>query len=175
LIWRFPFKDALAESSTTPVVVGDKLIVSSITLGTVALKLTTKDGKPAVEELWSNPKLTCYFSTPVAVGNELYLATGRLIPPASMTLNCVDAATGKERWKREKIGKYHTALLRTGDNKLLMHSDTGELTLIEPNPDAYRELCKAKICGETWAHPAISGGRVFVRDSKELICVPVGE
>ena len=36
-VWRFPFKDMLAESSTTPVQAGDTLIVSSITLGSVGL------------------------------------------------------------------------------------------------------------------------------------------
>lgn len=175
LVWRFPFKDAMSESSTTPVVVGDKLIVSSITLGTTALKLIAKDGKPAIEQLWDKPLLTCYFSTPVAVGDDIYLATGRMLPPASMTLHCVEAATGNVRWSQKNVGKYHTALLRTGDQKLLMHGDDGNLALIEPNPKEYRELRKAKICGETWAHPAIANGRVYVRDAKNLICVQVGE
>lgn len=175
LVWRYPFKDGLSESSTTPVVVGDKLIVSSITLGTTALKLIARDGKPAIEKLWDQPHLTCYFSTPVAVGDDIYLATGRMMPPASMTLHCVDVATGNVRWSQKNVGKYHTALLRTGDQKLLMHSDNGNLALIQPNPKEYQELCKAKICGETWAHPAIANGRVYVRDEKNLICVQVGE
>lgn len=175
LVWRFPFRDAMAESSTTPVVVGDRLLVSSIMQGTAALKLILKDGKPAVEKLWAQPDLTCYFSTPVAVGDSVYLATGRMSLPVSMTLHCVDVATGKIRWSQKNVGKYHTALLRTGDKKLLMHSDSGELSLIEPNPNEFRELCKAKICGETWAHPAIADGRVYVRDAKELICVQVGD
>jgi hypothetical protein len=74
-------------------------------------------------------------------------------------------------WEHKKVGKYHAALLRTGDNKLLMHSDSGELVLIDPDPKEYRELCRAKICGQTWAHPAIANGKLFVRDARELLCV----
>jgi outer membrane protein assembly factor BamB len=170
-VWRFPFSDTIAESSTTPIKVGDRLIASSITLGSVSLKLTEKDGKPAVEKEWANRELTCYFSTPAAVGDHLYMVTGSLLPGAGVTLQCVETATGKSVWEHKKVGKYHAALLRTGDNKLLMHSDSGELVLIDPDPKEYRELCRAKICGQTWAHPAIANGKLFVRDARELLCV----
>lgn len=171
LAWRFPFKDLLAESSTTPLKVGDRLIASSITLGSIALKLTMKDGKPAVEKDWENKSLSCYFSTPAVVGDHLYMVTGSLLPPPAVNLHCVEIATGKIVWTQKKVGKYHAALLRTADNKLLMHSDNGHLMLIDPTPKEYRELCKAKVCGETWAHPAIADGRIYVRDARELICL----
>src|SRR5262249_17739676 len=44
VFWQHPFKDRINESSTTPQKAGDLLIVSSVTLGTVALKLTDKRG-----------------------------------------------------------------------------------------------------------------------------------
>jgi outer membrane protein assembly factor BamB len=34
-------------------------------------------------------------------------------------------------------------------------------------------LARSKVCGPTWAHPALSDGRVYLRDDKELICVEV--
>lgn len=180
LLWRFPFKDLLSESSTTPVKVGDLLIASSVTLGSVGLKLTTADGKPAVEQAWKNPQLPCYFSTPVAVGKDhLYMVTGNLAaimrrqPQADLC--CVETASGKILWKKEKVGKYHAALLRTGDNKLLMHCDSGDLVLIDPDAKEYRELCRSKVCGDTWAHPALADGRLYVRDDKELICLKLAE
>jgi outer membrane protein assembly factor BamB len=179
LFWRYPFRDAINESSTTPLRVGDLIVASSVTLGSVGLKLGAKDGKPAVTEAWKNPALCCYFSTPVAVKDKyLYMVTGSLaaamLNKPESSLNCVEAATGKVLWTKPKVGKYHAALIRTGDDKLLMHSDTGELTMIDPDPKEYRELCRAKICGETWAHPALANGRLYVRDNKELICLQLG-
>ena len=37
-----------------------------------------------------------------------------------------------------------------------MHDDGGNLSLIKPDAAKYTELAKAKVCGFTWAHPALS-------------------
>ena len=87
------------------------------------------------------------------------------------TLRCIDAATGNELWSRDKVGEYHASLLRTGDNKLLLVEEPGDLVLLDPDPKKYRELARTKICGNTWAHPALANGRFYIRDAKELICV----
>jgi outer membrane protein assembly factor BamB len=180
LFWRFPLKDKLFESSTTPVRAGDLLLASSITYGSVGLRLKTKEGKPAADKVWKKDDLTCYFSTPVPVGKEhIYLVTGT--PPQGFgtkpeaTLRCIEAATGKGLWKRPKVGKYHASLLRTGDDKLLLMEEAGQLVLLDPSPKKYRELARAKVCGETWAHPALADGRLYVRDDKEVICLQLGK
>jgi outer membrane protein assembly factor BamB len=163
--------DKLAESSTTPVLAGDVMFASSITYGGVGLKLEspTKLG----EKLWHDENLTCYFSTPIAVGKELYVVAGTK-PPAlfnQATLHCLDLATGKKHWTGRKVGSYHASLLRTGDDKLLLLEEVGNLVLLDPTPKEYRELARAKICGNTWAHPALADGRLYVRDDRELVCV----
>jgi len=180
LFWRFPLKDKLFESSTTPVRAGDLLLASSITYGSVGLRLKTKEGKPAADKVWKKDDLTCYFSTPVPVGKEhIYLVTGT--PPQGFgtkpeaTLHCIEAATGMGLWKRPKVGKYHASLLRTGDDKLLLMEEAGQLVLLDPSPKKYHELARAKVCGETWAHPALADGRLYVRDDKEVICLQLGK
>ncbi len=177
VFWQFPFRDALSESSTTPIRAGDLLVASSVTQGAFGLKMTQSDGKPSVERLWKNDALTCYFSTPVVVGDDVYMVTGSASPlaKASASLRCVEARTGKERWLRPNVGHYHATLLRTGDGKILMMEDDGDLKLFEPDPKAYRELATMKLCGETWAHPALANGRFYIRDNKELLCVQLGE
>jgi outer membrane protein assembly factor BamB len=170
MIWEYPLVDKLQESSTTPVVAGDVLFASSVTFGGAALKLGKDDTGPTAKQLWVNPAYTCYFATPVAVGDHLYLVTGSLLAKQA-TLRCVETATGKQLWKRDNVGKYHASLLRTGDGKLLMLEEAGDLVLLQPDPKEYRELSRSKICGETWAHPALADGRLYVRDKKDLICV----
>jgi len=178
LYWEFGLVDKLFESSSTPEMAGGILIASSITYGSVGLKLETKE-KPAVSKLWFKEELNCYFSTPVGLGNEqLYIVTASKPQfgggASSATLRCVDPATGKEHWKRPNVGKYHASLLRTANQKILMLEEEGALVMIEPEVKGYREIARAKICGNTWAHPALSEGRIYIRDSKELICVQVG-
>jgi outer membrane protein assembly factor BamB len=178
LLWRFPLVDRLLESSTTPVLVGDLLLASSITYGSVGLRQEKKDGKPAVTEVWKNPDLTSYFTTPVPVGTEqIYFVQGTK-PPALVnraTLHCIEAGTGKDLWAQPKVvGQYHASLLRTGDNKLLMLEEAGNLVLLDPHPKEYRELARSKVCGETWAHPALANSRLYLRDAKELFCLQLG-
>jgi outer membrane protein assembly factor BamB len=171
--WDYPLVDKLMESSTTPAVAGDVLFGSSITAGGVGLRLTDGASGPQAVKLWEEPKYNCYFSTPVAVGDHFYVVTGTK-PPALVTkatLRCVEAATGRELWARDKVGKYHASLTRTGDNKLLMLEEEGDLVLLQPDPEGYRELARSHVCGTTWAHPAIADGRLYVRDGAELVCV----
>ncbi len=175
-LWAVPFKDKLNESSTTPVKVGGLIVASSVTAGSIAVDpaavVNDADAKPA----WKDEKLTCYFSTPVAVGKHLYMVNGAAtLTNPSITLRCVDAATGEVKWSKEKYGKYHAAIVRTGDDKLLILDDAGNLMLVEPSAEGYKELAKAKVCGPTWAHPAVADGRVFVRDEKELHCFKLGK
>ena len=42
-----------------------------------------------------------------------------------------------------------------------MFADTGHLTLVKADPAGYAELARAKVCGPTWAHPALVGGRLY--------------
>jgi outer membrane protein assembly factor BamB len=178
-VWKFPFKDALFESSTTPVRVGDLVFGSSITAGSVCLKVTEKEGKQSVETVWKDPQLTCYFSTPIPISKEhMLVVVGKIFPPQYATIHCIEIATGKKTWTKEKIGTYHASLLRLGDGKILMLNDSGSLKLLEPNTKEYKESASAKLFearGDAWAHPAFSNGKLYVRDAKELICFQLGE
>lgn len=175
-LWAVPFKDKLNESSTTPVVTGDLIVASSVTAGSVAYKLADLGSAEKPSPVWKNEALTCYFSTPVPVGKHLYMVTGAatLLKPA-IHLRCVEAATGKIVWTQENVGKYHAALTRTGDDKLLMLDDAGSLILLDPSPEKYRELARGTACGPTWAHPAIANGVIYVRDENELKAYKLGK
>lgn len=175
-LWAVPFKDKLNESSTTPVKAGDLIVASSVTAGSIAVDPAAVAKDADAKPVWAAEKLTCYFSTPVLVGKHLYMVNGAatLTNPA-ITLRCVEAATGKVLWSKEKFGKYHAAIVRTGDDKLLVLDDAGQMILLEPSAEGYKELAKSKVCGPTWAHPAVSDGRVFVRDEKELHAFKLGK
>ncbi len=167
--------DLLSESSSTPVHAGKMVVASSVTLGSTGYRLGTRGDQPTAKQTWKNLALTCYFSTPVAVGPNLYMVTGTFIPPIQATLRCVEARTGKQLWSHPKVGRYHAALIRTGNDRLLMMEDSGTLVLLEPSPQGYHELARSKICGETWAHPALTNGRLYVRDNTELLCLQLGK
>jgi len=176
LYWKIPLVDKLLESSATPMKAGNVVVGSAITFGSLGVRLEINNPKPAAVDLWKNESLNSYFSTPVAVGEgTFYIVTGTKPPSLSptATLHCVETKSGNILWSKPKVGAYHASLLRTGDNKLLMLEEAGNLVLVDPNPKEYRELARSKICGEAWAHPAVAQGRLYVRDNKEIICCQV--
>ena len=182
-LWAVPFEgkvgpSQLIESSATPLVVDDLVIASTITSGSIAIRASREvNGDYKTDRVWFNKALTCYFSTPVVVGDYLYMINGAatLLNP-SITLRCVELKTGKVAWEKKHVGKYHAAIIRcgpAGKEQLLMLDDNGFLTLFEANSKEYKQLARSKVCGETWAHPALVDGRVYLRDNGELICVPL--
>jgi outer membrane protein assembly factor BamB len=169
-LWEVPFKDSLNESSTTPLYANGTIVASSVTAGSIGIKVT--DGK--AEKVWENKALTCYFSTPVVVGDHVFMVNGAAtLKDPSITLRCVEAKTGKVAWEKKNVGKYHAAIIRcgtAGKEQMLMLDDDGFLTLFEPNVKEYKELARTKVCGKTWAHPALVDGKLYIRDDKELLC-----
>jgi outer membrane protein assembly factor BamB len=179
-LWAVPFEGKvgnLIESSATPLVVGDVVIGSTVTGGSIAVKVAEKNGKFNTEQVWFNKALTCYFSTPVVVGEYLYMVNGAAsLTNPSITLRCVELKTGKVAWEKKNIGRYHAAIVRcgpAGKETLLMLDDNGYLTLFEPDPKEFKQLARSKVCGPTWAHPAVVAGNVYLRDEKELVCIPL--
>jgi outer membrane protein assembly factor BamB len=172
-LWRQAFADSMSESSSTPLKVDELIVASTIMQGGIAVKL---DGSKLAEKpVWEKAELNSYFSTPVMIGKDhMYLVTGTkpFALAVQADLHCVEIATGKGLWKQSKVGKYHAALIPTANNKLLMLDDGGNLILLEPNPKEYKELARSKVCAaETWAHPAIADGRLYIRDPNNLICL----
>src|SRR6185295_2891538 len=100
-------------------------LASSVKFGMLGAQLKRNGDKPDAEPKWRNRDLTCYFSTPIPVGKEhAYLVTGAAtLTNAASHLRCIEVKTGKELWKKEKVAKYHAALLRTADDKLIMLDD----------------------------------------------------
>jgi outer membrane protein assembly factor BamB len=175
LRWEHPMVFQPQGTSPTPIIVGDKLVASTQGHGAVTIQITKKDEKQTAAQMWQNKDLKSYFSSGVAVDDLAILVTNTVEPFPVTALTCVEAKTGKELWKKDKAGYFHAGVIRTGDGKLLVLNDSGTLSLLEINAKEVKELAKAKVCGGTLVMPALAGGRLFVRDDKELIGLQVGE
>jgi outer membrane protein assembly factor BamB len=174
--WDFALADQPVGTAPSPVVAGDLLLTSSAATGGVGVKLTVEADQLTAARAWANPDLTGYFTTPVVADKDFfYMVTTVTMPQPATTLRCVDLHTGKEQWNRPKVGFFHAGLLRTGNNKLLMLSDAGNLTLLEHDPKGYRELARAAVCGATFVSPALANGRLYIRDNKEVICLQLAD
>ncbi|MEW6156547.1 MAG: PQQ-binding-like beta-propeller repeat protein [Verrucomicrobiota bacterium] len=173
LLWRVPMKTAFGRHVTTPVVHGDVVIVASHQVGLVGTRIVREGDGFKAEQAWLSKESAINFASPVLVGDFLY----GLGPEKN--LFCVEAATGKLRWTKagyfvSSSDKAHASFLVLGKN-LLVLTDAGQLVLIEANPNEFREISRAQICGFNWCNPAYADGRLYVRDgiktTGDLICV----
>jgi outer membrane protein assembly factor BamB len=172
--WEHPLVFQPSGTAPTPMVIGDEILTSTMTNGSTLIRLGAKDDKVISEQVWQEKDLSAYFSTGVSTKERLYLITNVLKPVPSAMLRCVDRKTGKEQWKAPS-GYYHAGLIRTGDGKLLILTDSGSLRLAEDAGKEYRELCSAKVCEGTMTSPALANGKLYVRDDKKVICYQLGE
>jgi outer membrane protein assembly factor BamB len=177
LRWEHPLVFQPAGTSPTPLAAGDRVVASTQAHGAVAVRVGAKGGRPAAAAGWQNKEAKSYFSSGVAAGDLLVLVTNTTQPIPSASLCCLEARTGKELWKKG-VGYFHAGVIRTGDDKLLVLSDSGVLTLWAFDAKGATELARAKVCGGTLVNPALAGGRLYARDGKEVVCVrlrPKGE
>ena len=79
----------------------------------------------------------------------------------------VDEATGQERWVTTPFGKYWSLVAQ--GQKILALDERGDLLLINANPEKFELLGQRHVSDSpTWAHLAVCGDEVFVRDLKGL-------
>ncbi|MEN9636248.1 MAG: hypothetical protein RL077_4652 [Verrucomicrobiota bacterium] len=167
LLWRLPIKTSYGRHVASPIVIDDLVLVGSHQAGLIAIKISPDKTGCRAETSYIEKRLAPNFSSPVLGAGLLYG-----LGPAGV-LFCADARTGIQKWSHDSpaIGsKAHAAFLVMHENILVL-ADTGELLLIAADPMEYRLISRLKICGATWCNPAYAGGRLFVRDAEELLCV----
>ena len=103
-----------------------------------------------------------HFHMSVADGGHIYGFDNAIF-------ECVDAATGEIAWRRRGYGK---GSLLLADGKLIVLSERGELALVEPSPEAFREIASHRLFEErAWTPPSLSGGQLYVRNESRLMRV----
>jgi outer membrane protein assembly factor BamB len=169
--WEYSLPFQPSGTSPTPVVSGDTIITSTMTNGSTAIRITAGE-KTTAEKVWQAKTISGYFSSGTSVGKDrLFLVTNQLKPVPRADLVCIDAASGKETWRKEGVGYFHFGIIRTGNDKLVILDDAGNLKLLDASAKEYRELCSAKVCDGTLVTPALADGKLYARDSEQIVCV----
>jgi outer membrane protein assembly factor BamB len=142
----------------TPIPVGEESIFTSTYGGnTRLLDIRYNAGNYEPKDKW-NLKYEGNMTTPVVVNGHAYLL-GK-----DRSLICVNTATGQETWRTdERFGEYWS-MVANGD-RILGLDQRGTLFLLKANPKEFEVLDKLKVAeSETWAHLAVCGDELFIRD-----------
>lgn len=159
VIWKKEIPSFRGMNILTPVAVGGDSVFTS-TYGGTTQKLAVKSegGSYAANAAWSF-KYEGNMTTPVVVdGHAYFLGKDR-------RAICVNLETGKETWRTEKTFGEYWNLVSQGD-RILALDNRGSLYLLKANPKEFELISeKKKVAGsETWAHLAIAGNEIVIRD-----------
>lgn len=170
--YQYPWRPRINASvnAATPIVSGNRVYLSS-SYGTGAIVLEVKKGK--LEEIWQGDNIISnHYNTPVLVKDHLYGIDGRQ-EGGRAQLRCVQWNTGKVHWTKEAFG---CASLIVADGIIIACPENGDVVLIEPTADEYKELARASMLDSpVRALPALAGGKLFVRDAKKLVALQIGK
>ena len=143
----------------TPTILGDAVFTSSYGGRSSLFQVSREASSWKVQEAWTH-KSQGYMSSPVVIDGQIYLHL------RNQRFVCLDGATGVERWTTKPFGKYWS-MVANGD-KLLALDQSGELLLIAPSPAEFRLLDRRRVADDSWAHLAIAGKELFIRDLAAL-------
>jgi outer membrane protein assembly factor BamB len=166
LLWQMPFTTDFDQNAFTPVVFQELLIVGGIDWPLTAIRPKFAGGKWAVEMAWTNPQTPMFMSSPVPIGGTLYGLTTR----SRGQFVAIDAASGKTLWNTQGREGENASMM--GNRSWLLASTTdGDLIVARPNPQKYEEVRRYHVAqSAVWAHPAITGNSIVVKDADKVIC-----
>jgi outer membrane protein assembly factor BamB len=172
-LWRYPFQYTTS-TAASPVVAGDIVYCSAgYGVGAGAVRISKSGAQWIATEIYrmrGNAPLANHWSTPVVKDGHLY-GMFQFKEYGTGPIKCVELATGNVKWEQNGFGPGHVIL---AGNQLVALSDAGELVLIDPRPDGYKELARADVLdGKCWTTPVLANGRIYARSTKEAVCLDV--
>jgi outer membrane protein assembly factor BamB len=162
LLWERPLIHQFTSNSITPIVSGQTVIVAGT--GPLFAFAVKRGAQWTTEQLWENAELPLRYTTPVVSGDMLFGFSGR----NAGQYYAMDARSGKTLWTSDGRQATHASVARAGDLLFSLESD-GELVVARSSQTAFELIRKYKVATtETWAQPAISGNRAFIKDVTSL-------
>ncbi|HMO13310.1 MAG TPA: PQQ-binding-like beta-propeller repeat protein [Pirellulaceae bacterium] len=160
ILWRKEIPSFRGMNILTPTIVNNQIFTSSYGGQSFMFELDLLEGVWQIKEKWQN-NIQGYMSSPVVVGDSIYLHL------RNKRFCCLDWKSGRENWRSAPSAEY--ASLVASGNQILSLNHDGKLLLIKATPEGFEVEAERTISGqETWAHLAVSGNQLFIRELKGL-------
>jgi outer membrane protein assembly factor BamB len=146
--------------------------------GCALIKVAKGEGKWSAEEVFSHHNFGSWNANPVFYKGYLY-ANGTTEKDKN-GMQCMDLK-GEIKWQTAQLDPpvdFGAGNVLLADGVIfLLNSGTGELAVVRPSPEGYKELSRAKVLdakgGNVFAPLAISDGKLIVRDLHQMKCLDV--
>jgi len=134
--------------------------------GGVCLKLSAAGGRVTAQRAWTTRDMDCHHGGYVISDGCVYGNHGG-------RWACLDLATGQTKWSEQAVGK---GSICWADGMLYLFSENGgRMGLATCSPSGCRMKGEFSVEGrdQSWAHPVVIGGRLYVRYDDNLYCFDV--
>lgn len=174
-LWRYE-KTAVGSPAVilTPLAEKDQIYSGAFRAGGGLVKLKVNNGAVEPEQMYFSPKLPIGVGGVVKVGDYFYGSTGQ-------AFLCVEFANGTVKWEDRALAPAASCY---ADGRLYLHGENGDVALVEPTPEAYREKGRftppeqpkhATAMEKPWAYPVVANGRLYIRDGGKLWCYDISK
>jgi len=174
LLWQYTKMMNGTANVPSPIVYYDKIFCATgYGAGAALLKIVPQgQGAFKVEELkfYKGNDLQNHHGGMVRVGEYVYLGSQH----NNGNPACVDLKTGEIKWKEDSnVGQGDgSAAIAAADGMLYFRYQNHTMVLIKADPAGFNLVSAFKLPEwsrkQSWAHPAIANGRLYIRDQDKL-------
>jgi outer membrane protein assembly factor BamB len=167
-LWQYPWVTDYAMNSIQPLVLGDRIFISSEKKNGCAMLRIAKDAaKWKVDVVWKNKNLAARYANPVSDGKSIFG-----LDNTRGELTCLDAETGNVHWKGGPEGPGQLLLAKNA--LIVTNGETGDVALFDLDTAECKELARFQTFDKrdkTWNTPALAGDQLFVRNQAQITCL----
>jgi outer membrane protein assembly factor BamB len=167
LMWRYTGAANRTANITTPIYANNQVFFSSAYgTGGALVGLRAASGEIRAQEVYFTRDMQNHHGGVVLIDGYLYGYNNSV-------LTCLEWATGKMMWRDRSVGK---GAVSYADGHLYILGENNVVGLVEATPAGYREKGRFTIRDQgwpSWSHPAIAGGRLFIRNQGTLTAYDV--
>ncbi len=159
----------------TPIVREDHVFCSTgYGTGAALLKIVRDGSELRAEEVYflGSKEFQNHHGGMVLIGDHIYCGHGH---NKGFPI-CVEMMTGKIAWTGGRGPGEGSAAVIYADGQLYFRYENGIMALIAAQPNDYQLNGKFKLAsnnGRSWPHPAISDGKLYLRDQQTLLCYDI--
>ena len=164
-LWRLSYEELGFSIVPRPVTRdGVFYMATSFTKSELLAVRYLQDGQATAPHiLWRHKKQVPAISSPLIVGDELYIVSDRGIA------QCLDAENGEEHWT-ERLPNEVAASPLYADGRIYFCDREGVTTVVRPGPE-FEKLAENRLDGSFYASPAAVPGGLVLRTDQALYLI----
>jgi len=147
-------------------------VTSSYGVGCNLFKINKHGDAFGAEEVYAKDEMANHHGGVILLGDNIYGYSDT----RGKGWTCMDLKSGRSVWNSNKLGK---GSITYADGRFYCRDEGGKgtIVLIEASADGWKEMGRFdqpnRSKANSWPHPVVAGGKLFIRDQDVLLCYDV--